>query len=163
MSRMDDYNYFNDRRVISAMSKGQKRYTVKGDKLFLEDDALEEFLEYSEDREEEYSQEEFAAGLPVTARFEVCDLCHGHGTVTNPSIDCNGLTQEDFDNDPDFREDYLSGVCNIPCPECDGLRVVPTYIGTTDLACAVMLWLRKLEFSDAEYEAECRAERRMGC
>lgn len=61
--------------------------------------------------------------VPVT--FDVCCTCHGCGVVVNPDIDRHGLSREDFAEDPDFAEDYFSGVYNITCPECCGRNVVP--------------------------------------
>lgn len=58
-------------------------------------------------------------------KMEVCFVCEGEGTTVNPDIDCNGLTREDFDDDPDFREDYMAGRYDITCRGCGGLRVVP--------------------------------------
>jgi|10_taG_2_1085330.scaffolds.fasta_scaffold42955_2 hypothetical protein len=69
-------------------------------------------------------EEEVTLNLP--AKFEVCDLCGGKGTTVNPSIDAGGLSSEDFDEDPGFREDYLGGAYDISCPQCGGKRVVPT-------------------------------------
>ena len=60
--------------------------------------------------------------LPV--KFAVCPTCDGKGTRVNPNIDGNGLSQEDFDDDPDFREDYMAGVYDVQCDHCDGLRVI---------------------------------------
>jgi hypothetical protein len=57
-------------------------------------------------------------------RFIVCTVCEGRGTTVDPSIDANGLTREDFDEDPDFAEDYRSGAFDIECRACNGLRVV---------------------------------------
>jgi len=54
----------------------------------------------------------------------VCPVCDGEGTTVNPDIDANGLTAEDFNEDPDFREDYMSGVYDITCAACLGNRVV---------------------------------------
>lgn len=58
------------------------------------------------------------------ATFEVCWRCRGEGKHVNPAIDGHGLSQEDFDQDPDFREDYFSGVYDQTCEECKGLRVL---------------------------------------
>jgi hypothetical protein len=58
------------------------------------------------------------------SKYIVCPVCRGEGTTVNPDIDSNGLTRDDFDNDPDFAEDYLSGVYDIQCRACDGQRVV---------------------------------------
>lgn len=57
-------------------------------------------------------------------KFILCPVCEGHGTTVNPDIDANGLTAEDFADDPDFAEDYMNGVYDIPCRACNGLRVI---------------------------------------
>jgi hypothetical protein len=54
----------------------------------------------------------------------VCPVCGGEGKTVNPDIDAHGLTAEDFREDPDFREDYFSGMYDITCRGCDGKRVV---------------------------------------
>ena len=54
----------------------------------------------------------------------VCPVCEGNGTTVNPDIDGNGLSADDFNDDPDFREDYANGVYDIQCRCCKGLRVV---------------------------------------
>lgn len=64
--------------------------------------------------------------LRLTTEFEVCGECRGCGSVVNPSIDCCGLTQDDFYDDPDFAEDYFSGRHGIICPRCRGIRVEAT-------------------------------------
>lgn len=61
--------------------------------------------------------------VPVT--FGVCPTCRGKGTHVNPSIDCDGLTQEDFDQDPDLRGNYMSGMYDVACYDCGSKRVVP--------------------------------------
>ena len=68
-----------------------------------------------DDHEEEVS-------LP--AKFEACPRCRGRGTHVNPSIDGNGLTRDDFDQDPDFEESYFRGDYDVACYECRGARVV---------------------------------------
>ena len=59
------------------------------------------------------------------SKLEVCGTCNGKGKHVNPSIDGNGIAQEDFDRDPDFAESYFSGAYDVTCNECEGLRVVP--------------------------------------
>lgn len=54
----------------------------------------------------------------------LCPVCHGEGTTVNPNIDCNGLTAEDFHEDLDFLEDYMSGVYDQTCAACGGKRVI---------------------------------------
>ena len=66
------------------------------------------------------------ATLEVPAVYAVCPLCEGRGSHVNPSIDSQGLTQEDFEEaGPEFKEDYVAGVFDQPCVQCKGRRVVP--------------------------------------
>lgn len=65
--------------------------------------------------------------IALPARFEVCELCDGRGRHVNPSIDAHGLTAEDFDEDPDFREHYASGCYDVDCYRCHGRRVEPVF------------------------------------
>jgi hypothetical protein len=54
----------------------------------------------------------------------LCPVCNGEGTTVNPSVDCNGLSAEDFREDPDFAENYFNGAYDIVCQGCDGRRVI---------------------------------------
>lgn len=72
-----------------------------------------------------FAEDQDVPDLLLPSKFVVCYGCEGRGKIVNPSIDGNGLSREDFDNDPEFREDYFKGVYDIACPECGGLRVVP--------------------------------------
>ena len=58
----------------------------------------------------------------IPSRFEVCPRCEGHGKVDHPAFS-NGLTESDFAEDEDFRENYFAGRYDVCCPECDGKRV----------------------------------------
>lgn len=62
---------------------------------------------------------------PVRVRFEVCPLCNGRGKHVDPAIDAHGLSREDFDEDPDFRESYFRGDYDTRCNLCSGEKVVP--------------------------------------
>lgn len=96
--------------------------------------------------------------IEVRTKFEVCSMCEGSGKVTNPNIDCGGLSREDFYDDPDFAEDYFSGRYDITCPHCDGKRVeaMPQFPA----------WLNKViedfDREDAAHVAERCAELSMG-
>jgi hypothetical protein len=50
----------------------------------------------------------------------ICTLCHGDGHVVNPAIDAGGISGEEMDADPDFREAYLAGAYDVPCNRCGG-------------------------------------------
>lgn len=96
-------------------------------------------------------------------RYQVCGTCEGRGTHVNPSVDSQGISEEEFAEDPDFRENYMSGMYDVTCGECGGQRVVAepdwdALKGKPEL-------LEKLE--DAMNEAassarESRIEREMG-
>ena len=98
--------------------------------------------------------------LIVPAKREVCSRCNGEGVHDHPAFS-NGVSPEMWDDDPDFREDYLSGVHDIRCSVCDGKRVVdvPDWDRMTE---------RQHELAEAHYQAldynaaEAAAERRMG-
>ena len=78
--------------------------------------------------------------LPAT--YAVCAVCSGTGTHVNPSIDSQGLSAEDFAEDPDFAEEYTGGRYDVPCAACAGMRVRPIVSETAsqderDLAAAI--------------------------
>lgn len=60
----------------------------------------------------------------VPGKYAVCGRCQGKGSHTHPSVDGPGLSREDFDEDPQFEEDYFAGVYDVACYECNGARVV---------------------------------------
>lgn len=53
-------------------------------------------------------------------RWIICPACKGEGTCVNPNIDANGLTAEDFAEDPDFAESYMDGLYDVTCGACGG-------------------------------------------
>lgn len=57
-------------------------------------------------------------------KWVVCPKCRGKGTIVNPSIDGNGIPAEQFQEDLDFYEDYMSGMFDITCPHCKGRTTV---------------------------------------
>jgi RecJ-like exonuclease len=58
-------------------------------------------------------------------KLKICPRCEGRGKHTNPNIDGHGLSREDFDNDPQFEEDYFAGVYDVKCHKCKGEKVIP--------------------------------------
>lgn len=95
----------------------------------------------------------------LPAKFEVCSRCDGNGTHTNPAIDGNGLSVEDFDADPDFAEDYMNGRYDVTCETCKGLRVVPV-VDEERCDKALLEAYYNQQEDNARFEAECAAERR---
>lgn len=110
--------------------------------------------------------------IEFPARFEVCDLCQGKGTHVNPSIDAGGLSDDDEfwydDIDSETGESrYRRGDYNIPCNCCKGRRVMlvidrARVEGQSELV-ALLDKYDEYMADEAAYEAECRAEHRMGC
>jgi hypothetical protein len=112
---------------------------------------------------DDYDAEE-EVKVEIPARYEVCPLCRGKGSHVNPSIDSHGLSREDFDADPGFKEDYFSGVYDVACYECGGRNVVLTMVTdklTPEQERALKI-LRENAEDRAEMHAEMEAERRMG-
>ncbi len=146
---LDDYNYYNDSRNRARRSQWFDSFDEKAMTV--------EVSYYDEEGDE------FSATLPVT--FEVCSTCNGRGSHVNPSIDCNGLTSDDFRDDPDFEEEYFSGSYDVSCYECGGRRVSPVIddIGLDAEQREVVEAIRQNAEDDAEYEAMVAAEIRAGC
>jgi len=89
------------------------------------------------------------------AKYDVCPNCDGKGKYVNPSIDSNGLSSEDFAEDPDFREDYFSGRYDIQCRSCNGRNVI--LVPATKEGQKVVDAILEEEWG---YRAEVAAERR---
>lgn len=101
----------------------------------------------------------------VPARFVVCPSCDGKGSHVNPAIDCGGLSREDFDDDPDFEEGYVSGNYDVQCYTCHGKRVIAVAnegACTTPAQKKALAAMREREEDEADYAALRRAERSMG-
>ena len=99
------------------------------------------------------------------AKFEVCGTCQGKGTHVNPSIDAHGISAEEFDEDPDFREAYFSGRYDVQCAECKGLRVVPAVdLDACDATQKADLAIWEEQENDrASWDREDAHTRRMEC
>ena len=139
----EERNYHNDHRVIAA-NRNNWWNTLDEQKM------TATVIIYDNDEDTEYTK-------TVSFKWVVCPTCNGKGSHVNSSIDCCGISGEQFAEDPDFRENYFSGTYDQPCNECEGKRVVPE--------CAddeAMEYITKKMIEDAEYEAICAAERRMG-
>lgn len=111
---------------------------------------------------DEETEDELEVEFP--AKFEVCGTCDGKGSHVNPSIDSEGISAEDFAEDPDFEESYFAGHYDQTCNECDGLRVVPQ-VDEEKLSepqkVQFKSWLSAEQYR-YDYESERAHERRMG-
>ena len=97
--------------------------------------------------------------LICPAKATVCPVCDGKGSHVNPSIDSHGIGQEEFDEDPQFQQDYFSGVHDISCSTCKGKRVVLAPIDPNS-ECAKIIEDSITDQYNSYQEQE--AERRMG-
>jgi hypothetical protein len=70
-------------------------------------------------------EEGFDVEIELPWKWGVCPVCEGKGSHVNPAIDCNGLTAEDFADDPDFAESYFKGHFDQPCNLCRGRTTIP--------------------------------------
>lgn len=95
-------------------------------------------------------------------KWAICDACNGNGTTT-AHVECDGggfTSSEWADQDDDFREDYLAGRYDRPCPHCEGGKVrVPDEARMSPKH--IKAWHEQCE-SDAEIDAIHAAERMMG-
>jgi hypothetical protein len=100
----------------------------------------------------------------VPGKYDVCPRCHGHGSITNPSI--GAITGDEWERDwsPEEREDYVRGVYDVTCPQCQGLRVVviPDRSKLTDEDKAHLKQYRKEQREAREVDHMMEMERRFG-
>jgi hypothetical protein len=109
-----------------------------------------------------YNDEDEEEEVAFPARYEVCGLCDGRGRHVNPSIDSEGISAEEFYEDPDFAEEYHRGTYDVSCYRCGGNRVEPV----VDEARCDPESLKRLNNylkSRSDDIREREAERRFGC
>ena len=108
------------------------------------------------------TDEEKTVELPI--RFEVCGTCDGRGVYVSPSIDAHGISQEEFDADPCFRDDYFSGVYDVTCARCKGERVEPVVHeeALSSEQKEVLQALQEQADDDRVYAIQCAREFEMG-
>ena len=83
--------------------------------------------------------------------FEVCSHCGGAGKTVSPGVDSHGITHEEFAEDPEFRENYYSGLYDISCENCNGANVAPTLL-EKDFNDEQKKWYN--EYQEATYECD---------
>jgi hypothetical protein len=164
---MNNYNYYSDRRVrvmdttlwVPNMNGKDEVYIPDGGTFHeaMQDYEQNDILEMLNQRWDD-ELERFVVRVKID--ICVCDQCGGTGTMVNPSIDAGGISAHEFAEDPDFAEDYFSGRYDVPCSECNGLRVVgePQW----DLSNPLHERLRDYATDMADIEAERRRELRYG-
>jgi len=146
---LEQRNYDNDHRVRAA-ERGNWYENIDEKRM------IAEILVWDEDDEEKL--------VEVPIKFEVCPTCNGKGTHVNPSIDAGGICSDEFYDDRDFEEDYMSGAYDVACYECGGKRVIPEIDqqSLTDEQKGAIECLNERLRWDEEDRAIQRAERAMG-
>lgn len=99
--------------------------------------------------------------INLRTHFIVCPTCKGKGTQMNPSIANHVYTREDFDEDPEFAENYFGNTYDISCLECRGIRVVPEpdpELNSQEDLEKYQLYLRDKYEAEYEQYQEMRAE-----
>lgn len=90
---------------------------------------------------------------------EICPRCNGNGVH-----DCweGGMTADEMDEQgPEFLDDYLGGMYNTCCTECNGKSVIDVVDEDRNPKELLELYYQA-EQAEHEYQAERRAEMRMG-
>lgn len=147
---IENMNYFNDPRVRAANRDSTIQVITKLITWAVED-GLDPMKEYG-----------VSDTFVPEFHWIVCPMCNGGSTVVNPSIDSGGISMEQFDEDPDFAEDYFRGTYDIKCPECNGRTTVEEVnfdLLPEQLVEAINDWYQ----DEANDHAEHMAEMRMGC
>ncbi len=98
--------------------------------------------------------------IELPTKWAVCGRCRGDGVHDHPAF-ANGISQEEFAEDPDFKEDYFRGKYDVVCTTCHGERVtsVPDWDRMTE---AQKVLLQEHYQAERDFRAEEAAERRMG-
>jgi hypothetical protein len=74
---------------------------------------------------------------PAPWHWEICSTCRGHGTSTAYLGDVTEMIRED----PDFGDDYRTGLYDRTCESCDGRGMVQEFDG--DAADEWAEWVRE--------------------
>ena len=109
---------------------------------------------------EEFVRADMEIELPT--KWGVCPVCEGKGTHVNPSIDCGGISAEEFEEDPTFKMDYLEGVYDQQCNRCGGRTTIPVIDWDAISPEQRTLYEQQLR-DESDWEAERLAEIRAGC
>lgn len=144
---LENYNYWHDRRVVEALvDTGLVNINTR--------------TRTAEFHTEGANNEKVVHTIGL--RWEVCHICNGDGKHMDPSIDAGGLTEEDFEEDPDLRARYLRGEYDMTCGTCHGRTTVPTPCRNRTSAEAWRAYQAYLR-DERDYARMVANERAMGC
>lgn len=99
--------------------------------------------------------------VELPAHYEVCPECDGHGTRCRLGAMTGSEYREMVHDDPDFPDDYRSGLYDEPCPECGGKNVVAV-VSMDQLSPEMRKRVEDHYAAEAERAAEIRYQQRYG-
>ena len=152
----------NDDEVHNLWNKEWRAITLdylrrKFPQEFHEIPSFENLIEASKEGELNFPR------VIASTKWAICSLCDGNGKHVNPSIDCGGITQDEFDEDPDFRDDYFSGRYDVQCKACEGTGKVRTIGGNKGFVQWVLEEVERADEASMECAREMAWEMRWGC
>ena len=162
-------NYWSDPRTISGMISDDS-FFAKGSKTKID---MNWVAEKYDDHQCDMDWNEWLDSMNIdenqevrcTSRWQPCSQCGGKGSMVNPSIDCGGISAQDFAEDPDFADAYFSGHYDVQCSACRGTG--EEHILEHDTSNPLYNWccdrLEEHYEMEAEIAAERAAEMRWGC
>ncbi len=111
-----------------------------------------------------YTDDGYEETFTLPSKNEICSRCEGYGSHTNPNIDGNGITEDEWSEwSYDEKETYRNGGYDVVCEECHGAKIVQVPdedACNTEQLKILQRYNDKLE-DEAAYAAECAAEDRM--
>lgn len=115
MKRTIKFTLFRTRAVTQVDLDREAAYVEEHSNAFYGDDLkLGETMDFEDE-------------IELPAKWDICNRCNGEGHHTNPNIDGNGITAEEWDRDWDEeeREMYMSGGYDVRCEaNCEGGKVI---------------------------------------
>lgn len=134
-SSLENQNYFSDPRTIAQLAGSSFLLGANKakHKIFLDltilsmefnDSSVLALIEKLGTKVQFQNQAAIAMDAPI--HNSICLMCEGEGTVVDPNVDSCGLSDQDFDDDPEFKNAYFDGAYDIKCPTCKGSKIIST-------------------------------------
>lgn len=103
--------------------------------------------------------------VDVPAKWVICGVCHGDGAHSGH---LGAITADEWHDNwsPDEQDDYMAGVYDKTCDNCEGegkVKVIDHDARLTDRQRAAIQKQREWDAIDAEIDAMHRAEIAFGC
>jgi hypothetical protein len=107
-----------------------------------------------------FSSDEHDQEKTAPHKWEICRSCRGEG---KSSAYLGAFTQDDMEEEgPEFVEDYVNGVYDQTCEECNGTGKVKV-ADFSQMTPAEVAAFREDRLNEADLRAMEESERRLGC